>query len=98
MFEYLEPYLPVLAGAIGGVLLGLAARLGRFCTLGAVEDLLYQGSDHRLRMWGVAIGVAITATFALAGLGFVDLGAAPYFATGWNPLAHAVGGLMFGVG
>ncbi|MEO0991100.1 MAG: YeeE/YedE family protein, partial [Pseudomonadota bacterium] len=24
--------------------------------------------------------------------------AAPYFATGWNPLAHAVGGLMFGVG
>lgn len=26
------------AGAFGGILLGLAARLGRFCTLGAIED------------------------------------------------------------
>ncbi len=45
-----------LVGLVGGVMLGLAARLGRFCTLGAIEDLLYGGSDQRLRMWALAIG------------------------------------------
>ena len=30
-----------LIGFIGGMSLGLAARLGRFCTLGAIEDVLY---------------------------------------------------------
>ena len=29
-----------LVAAIGGIALGLAARLGRFCTLGAIEDAL----------------------------------------------------------
>ena len=29
-----------ICGLLGGVLLGLAARLGRFCTLGAIEDYL----------------------------------------------------------
>jgi hypothetical protein len=48
-------------GLAGGIVLGLAARLGRFCTLGAIEDYLYGGSDHRLRMWGVAIGTAMLA-------------------------------------
>ena len=36
-----EEILIALAGAFGGILLGLAARLGRFCTLGAIEDHLY---------------------------------------------------------
>ena len=51
--EYgLEPaQLAALIGLGGGVLLGLAARLGRFCTLGAIEDMLYQGSDTRMRMF-----------------------------------------------
>ncbi len=47
-----------LIGLFGGLLLGLAARLGRFCSMGAIEDALYQGSDLRARQWGVAIGVA----------------------------------------
>ena len=28
----------LLIGAVGGLMLGLAARLGRFCTLGMIED------------------------------------------------------------
>lgn len=35
-----EPAAVALAGLVGGILLGLAARLGRFCTLGAIEDTL----------------------------------------------------------
>jgi hypothetical protein len=34
-----EPTLVALIGLLGGILLGLAARIGRFCTLGAIEDL-----------------------------------------------------------
>ena len=40
---------------------GLAARMGRFCTLGAIEDYLYANSQTRLRMWGLSIGVAMFA-------------------------------------
>jgi hypothetical protein len=34
-----ESVFVALVGLVGGVLLGLAARIGRFCTLGAIEDL-----------------------------------------------------------
>ena len=36
-----EPVQVALVGLIGGILLGLAARIGRFCTLGAIEDLSF---------------------------------------------------------
>ena len=48
-----------LIGLLGGVALGLAARLGRFWTLGAIEDALYSSDDRRLRMWAIALGVAV---------------------------------------
>ena len=43
-----EHHLVALTGLAGGLLLGLAARMGRFCTLGAIEDALYGGSTLRL--------------------------------------------------
>ena len=47
--------LSALIGLIGGILLGLAARMGRFCTLGAIEDATYGGSQIRVRMWAIAV-------------------------------------------
>ena len=93
-----DAYLAAFAGALGGIVLGLAARLGRFCTLGAIEDYLYGGSDHRLRMWGVAIGVALIGAFGMMGAGWLDPAENAYLASYWNPAAHIVGGLIFGVG
>ncbi len=87
-----------LIGAFGGILLGLAARLGRFCTLGAIEDFFYGGSDVRLRMWVLAIGTAVLGTFALSGLGYIDETRSFYLAQNWSPLAIILGGLMFGYG
>jgi len=100
MMEFLaqDATLVALVGAFGGVLLGLAARLGRFCTLGAIEDFLYQGSDLRLRMWGLAIGSAIIGSFALIGLGLLPVEKTLYLAQSWTPLASIVGGLVFGYG
>ncbi|WP_027244160.1 YeeE/YedE family protein [Leisingera daeponensis] len=99
MFELLtEHQLAAFIGLLGGVALGLAARLGRFCTLGAIEDLLYGGSSLRMRMWGVAIGVAVISSFALIGLGLVDAGQSFYLSIRWMPAASILGGLMFGYG
>lgn len=93
-----ESLLIVLFGFAGGVILGLAARLGRFCTLGAIEDLLYQQSDTRLRMWVLAIGVAGLTAFGLAGMDLFDIAANAYWITPWSPLASVLGGLLFGYG
>lgn len=99
MFDTIsEAAIVALIGFGGGVLLGLAARLGRFCTLGAIEDYLYQGSSVRLRMWILAIGVAILGTFGLSGAGLLDLSLTVYHQSGWTPLGSVVGGLLFGYG
>ncbi|MEY8144605.1 YeeE/YedE family protein [Falsihalocynthiibacter sp. CO-5D18] len=93
-----EPVLVALTGLFGGVLLGLAARIGRFCTLGAIEDLFYGENTLRLRMWGIAIGVSIIGTYGLSSLGFLDLQQTLYLSRSWNPLESIVGGLIFGYG
>lgn len=87
-----------LIGLGGGIILGLAARLGRFCTLGAVEDCLYQGNTTRLRMWGLAIGVAGLGTFALIGLGGLNPAQSIYHLAPWSPAFGVLGGLLFGYG
>lgn len=90
--------LVALIGGFGGILLGLAARIGRFCTLGAIEDLYYGENTLRLRMWGIAIGVAVIGTFSLSATGLLTLSETLYIARNWNPFASALGGLIFGYG
>lgn len=98
MPEFSENISALLIGALGGILLGLAARLGRFCTLGAIEDALY-GEDRRgVRMWALALAVAILGAFGLAAAGLLDFSKTLYAAVAWNPLASIVGGLLFGYG
>lgn len=90
--------LVAIVGAIGGIALGLAARLGRFCTLGAIEDMLYGGSSERLRMWALAIGVAVIGSFALLGFGWLSAEEALYLTQPFSILASVLGGLTFGYG
>ncbi|PUB18913.1 YeeE/YedE family protein [Yoonia sediminilitoris] len=87
-----------LVGLFGGVLLGLAARFGRFCTLGAIEDILYGGNDLRIRMWVLAIGTAVFGSFALMALGLFNPADSIYLSAAWSPLASIAGGLLFGYG
>ena len=93
-----EPTAVALFGMVGGISMGLAARLGRFCTLGAIEDALYANDTRRLRMWAVAIGVAIIGSFTAMSLGLVSGKDTLYLALAWNPAASVLGGLMFGYG
>ncbi len=93
-----EANLAALMGLLGGIALGLAARIGRFCTLGAIEDALYGADDRRLRMWGIAIGVAIIGAHMGATVGLLELQTTAYLDRVWAPLATIIGGLMFGYG
>lgn len=90
--------LAALIGLGGGVILGLAVRLGDFCTLGAIESALYGNNQTRIRMWGIALGVAIFGTFGLAQAGILNFADTFYHGIKWNPLASIVGGLLFGYG
>lgn len=90
--------LAALAGLLGGVALGLAARLGNFCTLGAIEHAMFGRDRRRLRMWGVTLGVAVLWVQGLAAAGLIDLSLSFHHALAWNPLASVLGGLTFGYG
>lgn len=90
--------LAALIGLATGLVLGLAARLGDFCTLGAIEAAAYGGDQKRLRMWGIVLGTAILSTFVLAAGGQIDLSQSFYHSIAWNPLPSILGGLIFGYG
>lgn len=90
--------LAALIGVVAGGLMGFAARMGRFCTLGALETAVYGGDQLRLRIWGIVLAVAISGTFLAGAAGWVDIGATMYHQIAWNPLASVVGGLLFGLG
>lgn len=87
-----------LVGLVGGVFLGLSARLGDFCTLGALESAVYGKDQKRMRLWGIVLGTAILGTQFGALNGWVDLSQTFYHAITWNPLGSIVGGLVFGYG
>lgn len=87
-----------LVGLAGGIALGLAARLGHFCTLGAIEDAYYGDSPLRAHMWYPALGVAIFGTFALIHYGLFIPTDSFYLGHAWNPAASIIGGLVFGYG
>lgn len=90
--------LAALVGLAGGMVLGLAARLGDFCTLGALESAAYGGDQTRLRLWGVVLAVAILATQLGAMAGLIDLSATFYHSLEWNASGSILGGLVFGYG
>jgi hypothetical protein len=99
MFEIIDDnFLVALIGLATGLLLGLAARIGRFCTMGAIEDALYGDSWVRMRMWCLAIGVAVTGVYALTATGHFAPERSFYLSIRWMPLASVLGGLMFGYG
>ncbi|WJY20493.1 YeeE/YedE family protein [Fontisubflavum oceani] len=93
-----EAQLVLLIGLVGGVVLGLAARLGQFCTLGMIEDVHYGDDRGRLWMWVAALGVAMLANFGASAAGLIDLGQTIYLSNRYSVFGAILGGLLFGYG
>lgn len=85
-------------GLAGGIILGLAARIGKFCTLAAIEDALFAQNTTRWRMWLMAMATAVLSVAGAEFGGILDPGQANVIARGFNPVSIIVGGAMFGVG
>ena len=98
MDEWPTSWLVASIGGLGGITLGLAARLGRFCTLAAIEDAIFAQDYLRLRMWGLAMAIAIVGVWTLSMLGLVDFSQSLYHRLSFNPIVWSIGGLLFGVG
>jgi len=81
-----------------GVVFGAVASRTRFCTMGAVGDIVNIGDWSRMRMWLLAIAVAILGSSALHASGQVDLGKSIYRTPSFTWLSYLVGGLSFGFG
>jgi hypothetical protein len=88
---------PLLALALGAVF-GAVAQRYNFCTMGAVSDIVNFGDWKRMRMWLLAIAVAIAGTTAIAAAGWIDLSKSIYTGARVSWLSHVVGGLLFGFG
>src|SRR6202008_2623668 len=77
---------------------GAVGNKTRFCTMGAVADWVNMGETSRLRMWLLAIAVAILGAAGLQLAGLVDYSKSIYTTPNFTWLSYLVGGLLFGVG
>jgi uncharacterized membrane protein YedE/YeeE len=93
----LIPYVTWGAFALAFVF-GAVGNKTNFCTMGAVSDWVNMGDLSRMRMWLLAIAVAILGASALQLAGAVDLSKSIYPTPNFTWLSYVVGGFLFGVG
>lgn len=98
MEEWSAGSIAALCGFGGGVVLGFCARWGRFCTLNSIETAVLGNDWNGLRMWGLAIAVAVFGTYALDYAGLIVIDHSFYVTAPTTLLATVCGGLMFGLG
>ena len=93
----LVPY--VTGGAFAlAFIFGAVGNKTNFCTMGAVSDWVNMGDTSRLRMWLLAIAVALLGSSALQAAGLIDLSKSIYPGPNFTWLSYLVGGFLFGVG
>src|ERR1700712_6135325 len=77
------------------VLFGAIAQRTHFCTMGAVADIVNMGDWTRMRMWVMAMGVAMIGFNAMVALGWVDASKSLYAEPRMIWLSAIVGGALF---
>ncbi|MDH1335141.1 YeeE/YedE family protein [Comamonas thiooxydans] len=78
--------------------LGFVMRETRFCTVGAISDVVYLQDWGRARQWCMAIAVSMLGFTALALWGQLQVGDALYASRRLLWLSALAGGLLFGCG
>lgn len=93
----LAEVVPLLGFALAFVF-GAVSQRTAFCTMGAFSDAVTFGDLDRLRMYVLAMAVAMLGAQGLEYVGSVDLRQSIYAGPRFVWLAHVVGGLLFGIG
>ena len=81
-----------------GALFGAIAQYTHFCTMGAIADIATIGDWTRMRMWLLAMGVAIAGFNVMVWLGWLDAGKSVYGGSRFGWASALAGGAMFGFG
>jgi uncharacterized membrane protein YedE/YeeE len=95
--DHLATLVVALAFALAFVFGAVAQRVN-FCTMGAIADIANFGDWRRMRMWLLAIAVAVAGTGLMQWLGWIDIGKSIYTSAQVPWLSHIVGGFLFGFG
>jgi uncharacterized protein len=90
--------LVVALGLLLGAVFGAVVQRTHFCAMGAVSDVVTMGHWNRMRMWLLAIAVAVAGTGALSAGGVIDPARSFYATARFTWLSYIFGGLLFGVG
>lgn len=77
---------------------GAIAQRTHFCTMGAVADIVNMGDWTRMRMWLLAIAVAMVGFNAMVALGWVRAADTVYGTPRLIWLSNLLGGALFGFG
>jgi len=77
---------------------GFIAQRTHFCTMGALSDIVNMGSWTRMRMWAMAVGVAMIGFYAMGWIGWIDTRQTIYASGNIVWLSALVGGALFGLG
>lgn len=96
-FQSLRATVLAAAFAVSAVFGALAQRT-HFCTMGAISDVVNMGDTVRLRMWVMAIGVAMIGFHLLAAAGLVDPTQTIYWSGRVIWASALLGGALFGFG
>jgi uncharacterized protein len=81
-----------------GLIFGFVGNKTNYCAMGAVSDLVNMGDWTRMRMWMLAVSVAILGTTALQLAGLFDTSQSIYTGSRLIWFSNLLGGLLFGVG
>ena len=93
--------LPLLVASLAFALafvFGAVANRVNFCTMGAVVDIAAFGDWRRMRMWVLAIAVAMAGTGVLVAAGLIDTAKTIYTAPQVRWVSCLAGGFLFGFG
>ncbi len=88
----------VWGGFVLAFIFGAVANKANFCTMGAISDVVNMGHWGRVRMWLLAIAVALIGANLLHYSGQIDLAKTIYQRPSLAWLSLLVGGGLFGVG
>jgi len=80
------------------VAFGAITQRTHFCTMGALSDIVNMSDWTRMRMWVLAIAVAVLGFNTMVGLGWVEAGKSIYGGPRLPWLSALVGGALFGFG
>ncbi|KQU51181.1 lipocalin [Bosea sp. Leaf344] len=87
-----------LAGAGIGAVCGFTVRRARLCSFGAIEDVWIGGDTRRIRIFGLALAVALLGTQLLVWSGALSPAFTTYVPSAMPWLAILLGALAFGLG